>query len=80
MFSHTLYLRVKLGVPLEWVLHMTWRERSSRPRGRNVVRLLEQVLHEQLECPRDDDRNSGRNLSHVLVDLHDLLDPGLKTN
>ena len=57
---------------------MTGRERPGAPPLDDVVGVLEERLHEELERLGDDDGHGRRNLPHVLVRLHNLLYPGLK--
>ena len=38
----------------------------------------EQGLREELEGAGDDDGDWGGHLAHLLITLHDLLDPGLQ--
>ena len=60
-------------------LHVRWRECPWPPLVYDPVGLGQKVFHEKLEGSRDDDGDSGRDLTHLLVTLHYLLYPGLKT-
>ncbi len=60
-------------------LHVTWRERPCAPVWGNVVGFFEQSFDKHLQGPGDDDGDGSGHFPDVLVDLHDLLDSGLKS-
>ena len=57
---------------------MTWSESPGASLTGHLPGSLQQCLGEHLQSPGDDDGHRGRHLPHLVVTLHDLLDPSLK--